>query len=100
MFIASCALSTIVFTSFVNLSGGSVLPSIMLHGFLNLMFSAFEKGPGQIRGDLVSPSLWIWLAGAALCVIVLGPDLGLSVRRRAHGGDGSTDPSRIWADPA
>lgn len=100
VFITSCAAATVVFTTFVNLSGGSVLPSIMLHGFLNLMFSAFETGSSQIRGNLINPSLGIWVAGAALCLIAVGPDLGLAARRRAHGGDGSTDPARVWADPA
>lgn len=96
VFIAGCCAGTIVFTSFVNLSGGSVLPAIVLHGLFNLLYSAFETTQPMIRSDLVSPAIWAWVIAAGLCLLALGPDLGLGARRAAHGGDGSTDPSRIW----
>lgn len=97
MFIASCCASTVVLTSFVNLSGGSVLPAIILHGCSNLLFSAYQTGAPVLRGDFMNPSILVWGGAAALCVLALGADLGLRARQAAHGGDGSTDPSRIWA---
>lgn len=98
VFIVSCCASTIVMVLFVNLTGGSVLPAILLHGTLNLLFSAYQTAQSQIRGDLVSPSVLAWVIAAVLCLLTFGRDLGLRQRNAAHGGDGSSDPSRIWAD--
>jgi membrane protease YdiL (CAAX protease family) len=99
IFITNCAAATVVLTAFVNLSGGSVIPSIMLHGMLNFLFSAFSARTLASRGDLINPSTLVWVIAAAVTVALLGRDLGWSRRLAAHGGDGSTDPSRIWSDP-
>ncbi len=97
VFIVSCICATIVFTSFVNLSGGSILPAIMLHGMMNHFFGALSHKMVGSRGEFMNPSHWVWIAGAILAVIVLGTDLGWKRRLAAHGGDGSTDPARAWS---
>lgn len=99
VFIASCVGMTIVAGYFVNLSGGSVWPAIIVHGSFNMIGSAMRielpgaGGSGQVHISLMV--LWIILAGAVL--LVAGRDLGWQRRMALHGGDGNTDPSRLWS---
>jgi len=100
VFIASCVGMSIVAAYFVNLSGGSVWPAIIVHGSFNMIGSAMRielpgaGGSGQVHISLMV--LWIILAGAVL--LVAGRDLGWQRRLALHGGDGSTDPARLWSN--
>ncbi len=99
LFIVTCCASTIVMVYFVNLSGGSVLPAIMIHGSLNMFYGAFkleESGAGG-GGNLYNHSIIVWIALAALILVIAGPDLGWRARRRLHGENGERDPSMLWA---
>lgn len=100
LFITSCISMTIVAVTFVNYSGGSVWPAIMIHGTLNYLFLGFETGRTGVRSSfLVEPPL-IWLTAALVVMAVVGPDLGWKRRMALHGGDGRTDPANQWALPA
>lgn len=97
LFITSCCAMSIVAVLFVNLTGGSVVPAIMVHGTFNLMFEAMTLHVAGARGDPINPSLAMWLALAAIVLALFGPDLGWRARLAAHGGDGRNDPSRLWS---
>lgn len=98
MFIPSCIGVTIVSTYFVNITGGSVLPAIMLHGVSNYLGQIYSSGNTGVRA-VVEPEFAVTFVCGALAVLILvGPDLGWKRRREIHGGDGSTDPSRAWVD--
>lgn len=100
LFIMSCVSMTIVAVYFVNLAGGSIWPAIMIHGTLNMIYGAFKlqaDGNGG-GGNIYNNSIWIWIIGAVIVILIAGKDLGWSTRLRLHGGDGRTDPSRIWSD--
>jgi membrane protease YdiL (CAAX protease family) len=99
LFIVTCCAMTIVAVYFVNLSGGSVWPAIIVHGSLNMLYGAFKlKGDGSGgAGNIYNHSIWVWLIAAALVLLIAGRDLAWSVRLKLHGGDGRTDPSRLWS---
>jgi hypothetical protein len=62
-------------TNFVNLTGGSVLPAIMIHGGTNLWSKALDVGivhQGAWFGDART---WLVYAFAVLTLIVAGPRL-------------------------
>lgn len=97
-FILSCVSMSIVAAYFVNITGGSVLPAIMIHGMLNLLYVSTEVGGNGVRSDfsLVMPLMW---AGLALLTLLLaGVDLGQRRRREVHAGDGSVDPAKLWSN--
>jgi membrane protease YdiL (CAAX protease family) len=98
-FIVTCICSTIVMVYFVNLAGGSVWPAIIIHGTLNMIFGAFKLAPDGAGGggNVYNHSLWVWVIGAIIILLISGKDLGWSIRLRLHGGDGRTDPSRLWS---
>jgi len=63
----------------VNLTGGSVLPAIFVHGMSNELSVAIGMGTGtgyQILGNLVSLQDIIVTVAAALILIFVGPQLG------------------------
>jgi membrane protease YdiL (CAAX protease family) len=97
VFIVMCCSMTIVAVYFVNITGGSVWPAIMVHGALNLFGGAMAVTQEGTRSSFLSPNVLIWIAAALLMLLVVGPDLGWRQRREAHGGDGSSDPSTLWA---
>lgn len=97
LFIVSCISMTIVAVAFVNLTGGSVWPAILVHGCLNLFFEALSGQQVGARGDLFNASILIWLVLAAGVLAVLGRGLGWQRRLAIHGGDGSHDPANRWA---
>lgn len=99
-FIITCTAMTVVAVYFVNLSGGSVWPAIIVHGSLNMLYGAFKLQPDGAGGggNVYSHSIWLWLGAAAIVLLIAGKDLGWSTRLRLHGGDGRTDPSRLWSE--
>lgn len=100
LFITSCIGMTIVAVTFVNISGGSVLPAIMIHGTLNYLYQAFETGRTGVRSDITGAPVVVWVVVALVTLLVVGRDLGWRRRLELHGGDGSTDPANLWAGPS
>lgn len=98
--IISCVSMTIVAVYFVNLAGGSVWPAIIVHGSLNMFYGAFKLRPDGDggAGNIYSHSIWLWISAALIVLLIAGKDLGWSTRLKLHGGDGRSDPSRIWSD--
>jgi membrane protease YdiL (CAAX protease family) len=97
IFIIMCCAMSVVAVYFVNVTGGSVWPAIMVHGALNLFGGALTTVQEGTRSSFLSPSVFIWVAAALLLLLVAGPDLGWRRRQEIHGGDGSTDPANLWA---
>lgn len=100
LFIGSCIGMTVVAVTFVNHSGGSVWPAIMIHGTLNFLYQGFEAGRTGVRSDISWEPTAIWLAAALAVLVLVGPDLGWRRRLQLHGGDGRSDPANLWAAPA
>jgi membrane protease YdiL (CAAX protease family) len=100
LFIAGCIGMTVVAVTFVNCTGGSVLPAIMIHGTLNFLYQGFETGRTGVRSDITWEPTVIWVAAALVVVAFFGRDLGWRRRMQIHGGDGRSDPANLWALPA
>jgi hypothetical protein len=103
LFLVYCCSTSIVMAVFVNLSGGSVLPAILIHGTSNLLAQMLHHVPPSAGAPASGFSVESALPFAVLAVLVLlvaGPDLGWRRRLALHGGDGGNDPSRHWAQPA
>jgi hypothetical protein len=100
LFIAGCVGMTVVAVTFVNLTGGSVWPAIMIHGTLNNLFMGFETARTGVRSEIVAGPVVFWLAAALLVLLVVGRDLAWRRRLELHGGDGRSDPANLWAVPA
>jgi len=96
LFLTSCCGMSIVASYFVNITGGSVLPAIMLHGSLNLVNGMFSTAQVGMRSELTIDASLMWLGVAIVIVLIAGKDLGWKQRVKAHGDDGSTDPSMAW----
>jgi len=97
LFLASCIGMTIVAVTFVNYTGGSVMPAIMIHGTLNYLYLGFETGRSGVRSDMTLEPPVIWVLAALVVLLVVGRDLGWRRRMEIHGGDGHSDPSNLWA---
>lgn len=76
LFIAMCASMSVVATAFVNLTGGSVLPAIMIHGSLNLYSGMLETTRIGVRSNLNGTNLIVWCIAAGLVLLLVGRDLG------------------------
>jgi membrane protease YdiL (CAAX protease family) len=100
LFIAGCIGMTVVAVTFVNCTGGSVLPAIMIHGTLNFLYQGFETGRTGVRSDITWEPTVIWVAAALVVVAFVGRDLCWRRRMQIHGGDGRSDPANLWALPA
>lgn len=96
-FVPACIGVTIVVTYFVNITGGSVLPAIMLHGTFNYLIQAYATGNAGVRSAAPLDYSVVWVVAAVAVLLLVGTDLGWGRRKALHGGDGSTDPSRAWA---
>ncbi|MBW2370034.1 MAG: CPBP family intramembrane metalloprotease [Deltaproteobacteria bacterium] len=96
LFLISCCSMSVVAGYFVNITGGSVLPAIMLHGSFNLVGGMFSSANVGARGGFTLDGPLMWLATAVVLVLIVGKDLDWRRRLEAHGGDGSTDPSLAW----
>jgi len=82
---------SVVAAYFVNITGGSVLPAIMLHGAFNHvggMFSSVQEGA---RHGFTIDAPLMWLTLAVLLVLVVGKDLGWQKRLQIRGEDGVTN---------
>lgn len=99
-FVTSCIASTIVMVAFVNHSGGSVLPAIMVHGVSNSLYLGLAAGKTGVRSSFTWEPMALWVVAALLTLLVTGRDLGWQRRRQIHGGDGRTDTANLWAHPA
>jgi membrane protease YdiL (CAAX protease family) len=97
LFVVGCIGMTIVAVTFVNLTGGSVLPAIMIHGTLNYLFAGFEAGRSGVRSDIATGPVIFWVVAGLVTLLYVGRDLGWKRRLELHGGDGSTDPANLWA---
>ena len=97
LFITMCVGMSIVATYFVNITGGSVIPAIIIHGMLNLIGGMFAVEHVGARTEFTLQSPLFWASSAIALLIIVGPDLGWRRRLAAHGGDGSSDPSLVWS---
>lgn len=97
LFITMCCGMTLVAVYFVNASGGSVLPAIMVHGFFNFLGGALSSGRTGVRSDFSPEPAIIWAIAGLVTLLLAGRDLGWGRRCELHGGDGSLDPARVWA---
>ena len=91
LFLISCCSMSVVAAYFVNITGGSVLPAIMLHGTFNHvggMFSSIQEGA---RSGFTLDSPLMWLTLAVLLVLVVGKDLGWQKRLQIRSEDGVTN---------
>jgi membrane protease YdiL (CAAX protease family) len=97
LFISSCIGMTLVAVAFVNVTGGSVLPAIMIHGTLNTLHIGFEVGRSGVRSEFTLEPPVLWVMAGLLTLLVMGRDLGWGRRMQIHGGDGRSDPANLWA---
>lgn len=100
-FLLACCSASIVITYFVNITGGSVLPAIILHGMFNFITPSLwlDAATGdRVRGAAFEiESVMVWMIPALLVLALVGRDLGWRRRLAVHGGDGSTDPTLVWS---
>ena len=96
LFISSCIGMTIVAVTFVNFTGGSVIPAIMIHGTLNYLYLGFETGRSGVRSVMTPEPPVVWVLAALVVLLVVGRDLGWRRRMQIHGGDGHSDPANLW----
>lgn len=95
-FIAACLGMTLLAVVFVNLSGGSVWPAILVHGCFNFLYGGFAAGGSERTIDTLEPAL-LWVLVGLVTVLLVGRDLGWQRRMQIHGGDGRGDPANQWA---
>jgi hypothetical protein len=75
LFLSLCIAETIVCGLAVNLTGGSVLPAILIHGGSNV-WSKAAGGPMYAATDGIDVRTVIILLGAAIVLWRFGPRLG------------------------
>jgi len=99
LFLTSCCSMSIVAAYFVNITGGSVLPAIMLHGVFNLVGGMFDSGQVGARSGFTIEAPLMWLCLAIVVFLLVGKNLGWEQRLKAHEGEGdeSADPSMAWS---
>ena len=95
-FIVACVGMTLLAVVFVNLSGGSVWPAILVHGCFNFLYGGFAAGGSDRAIDSLEPAL-LWALVGLVTVLFAGRDLGWQRRMQIHGGDGRSDPANQWA---
>lgn len=95
VFIPSCCAMSVVAAYFVNITGGSVLPAIFLHGSLNHIGAMLqsEQTGARVATQIDGPLMWVVMA--VIIVITVGPDLGWRRRAEIH-AEGPGDPARFW----
>ena len=96
-FILSCCSASIVFSYFCNITGGSVIPAIILHGMLNFVGGMFSAEMVGARSAFTGEAPLMWFFCALIVLAVAGPNLGWNRRLELHGGE-ENDPSFAWSD--
>lgn len=99
-FLLFCCSGSIIMTYFVNITGGSILPAIIVHGMFNFiggMLASAERVGARSAFSAEAPLTWAILA--LIVILLVGKDLGWKRRLELHGGDGASDPSLIWSRP-
>lgn len=96
IFVPACVGMTLMAVYFVNRTGGSVLPAIMIHGCLNYLAQGFSSGNTGVRSTV--PAEWsvVWVAAGLVTLAIAGRDLAWSRRAAIHGPARATDPARHW----
>jgi len=84
-FILLCCSMSVIATYFVNITGGSVLPAIMIHGVLNLVGGMFGRDQVGVRGVFTQDVPLMWLCAALVLLLVVGKDLGWQKRKSILG---------------
>ncbi|WOE75499.1 CPBP family intramembrane glutamic endopeptidase [Alterisphingorhabdus coralli] len=97
-FILSCCSASIVMTYFCNITGGSVIPAIIIHGMLNFVGGMFSTETVGARSAFTGESPIMWFICALIVLAIAGRDLGWKRRLELHGGD-ENDPSYAWSRP-
>jgi len=76
-FIITCVSMSIVASYFVNITGGSVIPALLIHGTLNMAGGMFDAGAVVgVRSEFALESLMMWVLAAVVVLFVAGRDLG------------------------
>jgi len=92
-----CVSASVVMTYFVNITGGSILPAIMLHGTFNHVGGMFSAAQMGARNMFSFQSPLLWFCCAVVILLFAGKDLGWRRRLEINGGDGHLDPSLAWS---
>lgn len=87
VFILSCCSMSVVATYFVNITGGSVLPAIMIHGTLNHAGFALSTAQEGFRSEFTLDAPLMWFFAALVILLVAGPNLGWNRRLEIEGGE-------------
>lgn len=94
-FILSCCSMSVVATYFVNITGGSVLPAIIIHGSLNQIGAMFASEQVGMRVSMQADSPLMWFCAALVILLLAGRDLGWQRRLELLG---DSDPSDLWVN--
>lgn len=100
-FILACMSASVVMVYFVNATGGSVLPAIIIHGMFNFVTPMLwlDATTGQ-RAPAAMFDGWaalLWVSAAVLTVLMGGKDLAWKKRLALFGGDGRNDPANVFS---
>lgn len=98
IFLLSTMSMSVVATYFVNITGGSVIPAIMIHGAYNHLGMMLNTTRISIRSDFNMMPAYFWLLGAVVVFVLGGSDLGWEKRKSVHLGNINTDPSKGWTN--
>lgn len=99
-FLILCVSASIIMAYFVNITGGSVVPAIMIHGGMNFIGGMLAQGSVGPRSAFSADGPLTWAAAAMLLLILVGRDLGWRKRLAAHDDAGPGDPSLLWSAPS
>jgi len=94
-FILMCCGMSIVATYFVNITGGSVLPAIIIHGAFNQIGGMFTAEHVGMRTELAGDGAYMWMAAAVVILLLAGRDLGWKRRLQLLQ---DKDPADNWVD--
>ncbi|NIB42496.1 CPBP family intramembrane metalloprotease [Pseudomaricurvus alkylphenolicus] len=94
-FILGCVSMSVVATYFVNITGGSVLPAIIIHGCLNLINGMFNTDFVGMRSEITTEAPLMWMTAALVILVLAGRDLGWRRRQELLGLE---DPADTWID--
>jgi len=84
-FIFMCINMSIIATYFVNITGGSVLPAIIIHGTLNMVGGMFNTEHMGLRSAFSLDGPLMWFSAAIVILLLVGTDLGWKRRQQLLG---------------